>query len=323
MKSPVKIAIISYPGCMHSCLLGLQEMFNLASMLCQQGNIDVSFMTETIHCHALPTSAKSDAKNLRDSFYAVIVPPSIEGKYYLQPEQSLLTWLAGQHGAGTVMCSTCAGAFILAAAGLLDNRDATTHWQLADQFSAKHPAVKLDSSKILINRGDLITSGGLMARLDLGFELIANLAGPAILRQLGKLLVVDTGMRQQRYYQSFSPRFDHGDAEIIKAQHYLAKHIDRTVSMTSIAGHCHLGQRTFLRRFIRATGLKPTSYLQKLRIQQGCEHLETTTDTIEQIAARVGYEDAGSFRKVFAKIMGLTPKEFRSRFSGARFTVTG
>jgi transcriptional regulator GlxA family with amidase domain len=125
---------------------------------------------------------------------------------------------------------------------------------------------------------------------------------------------VDTRPREQSYYQSFSPKLDHGDEAIIKAQHQLQRNFQQTVVIQQLADQSHLTGRTFLRRFVKATGLKPTQYLQRLRIQKACEIIETSTTSFEKIAAEVGYEDLSAFRKTFTKITGQTPTEFKKRF---------
>lgn len=186
---------------------------------------------------------------------------------------------------------------------------------LAERFAQQFPLVTLDANKILINDGDLITAGGLMAWMDLGLELVAQFGQPAQMRLLGAQLVVDTAPREQRYYRRFMPTLDHGDALILKAQHRLQRDFQLPISVREMAEQIHLTERTFLRRFVKATGLKPKAYLQQLRIGKACEMLESTPVTVEQVAAAVGYEDTSAFRKTFIKVTGLTPRAFRSRFS--------
>lgn len=156
-----------------------------------------------------------------------------------------------------------------------------------------------------------------MAWMDLGLELVAEFSNASIMRELGKLMVVDTGQREQRFYKSFVPPLNHGDQDILRAQHFLQSNYATAITIVDLASLGCLGERTFLRRFTKATGDKPTHYLQKLRIQKACEQLESTRDTIEHIAYGVGYEDTSAFRKTFIKIMGLTPKGFRSRFGNS------
>lgn len=316
MQQIRKIAIIAYPGVMLSAVYGLQELFNLADTICQEIQPQFHFTAEIINL------AKIDNQGFHTQMYgpslnynAIILPPAIQSDFCLSPDGNLLNWLVEQHKLGSILCSACAGTFLLSAAELLQNRAATTHWKLAKTFSEKHPNVLLNIEKILINDGDIITAGGLMSWVDLGLELVAQFSNSTVMRQLGKNLIVDTGLREQRYYQSFLPNWEHGDKVILAIQHFLQSHFCEPISTALLASKFFISERTLLRRFFKATRMRPTEYIQKLRIQKACELLETTSSTLDKIAEKVGYVDIKSFRKIFVKIMGLTPKEFRRRFN--------
>lgn len=322
----IRIGLLHYPGAMDSALQGLSEMFLLANRVCARYPQTQTVQFKVSHWQLGQTEVEplpdSDVPgdDTAPALNLLIVPPSIDGEYYLDPSPMLLAWLNRRHQQGVIVCSVCAGAFILAAAGLLDNRKVTTHWNLSSQFAQRYPHIALDSDRVLINDGDIITAGGLMAWLDLGLELVAQFTRPTIMTELGKLLVIDTGQREQRYYKKFIPPLDHGNAAIVKAQHYIQHHYRQSLSIKALAEHCHVGERTFLRSFAAATGLKPTEYVQNVRIQQARELLETTTMPVEQVAFGVGYEDTNAFRKIFKRLTGLTPREFRARF-GVRQAV--
>ena len=311
--SPVNITIIQYPGAMKSAIEGLRELFELANKLLIEQDSQPVFNIHLWHAEAIAT-AQPESTDTSLIPRVIILPPCLSGEFYQQPQSRLADWLCEQHAAGTLLCSVCAGAFILAQTGLLNQRPATTHWALAASFAECFPQVRLDDSKILINDNDLITTGGLMAWLDLGLELVAQFSHPALMRQLGKRLVVDTGPREQRYYRCFIPRLNHGDRTILQCQHYLQRHFNSPLTVSALAENCHLTERTFLRRFVAATDYKPKEYMQQLRISKACDALESSQDTVDLIAQNTGYEDVSAFRKTFIKITGLTPREFRSRF---------
>jgi transcriptional regulator GlxA family with amidase domain len=126
---------------------------------------------------------------------------------------------------------------------------------------------------------------------------------------------VDPPGREQRFYSGFEPRTKHGDAAILKAQNWLSAQRENAISVADIARHAGLEPRTFLRRFVQATGMKPSEYQQRLRITRAREMLEFSRSSIEAIAASIGYEDARGFRRVFQNIVGLTPSDYRRRFS--------
>ena len=278
----------------------------------QANIIDFTAPTSS-HNEAIPPTIDAlQGKGLR--YEALILPPSMPSDFYLQPAPDLLNWLKKCHREGSILCSACAGAFIIASTGLLAQREATTHWGLANDFSDLHPEIRLNLKEIVNNDGDIITAGGMMSWLDLGLELVAQFMSPAIMRQLGKILVIDTGQREQRFYQQFSPRLNHGDDLILNVQQTLQRDYPRTLRIAELASTSYLTERTFLRRFSKATGLKPSEYLQRLRIQKACDLLESTPKTFELIAHEVGYDDVSACRKVFTRIIGLSPRAFKQRF---------
>lgn len=317
----IEIGLVEYPGVMASAILGLADMFHFANRI---GN---KIMHTTLPAFSLsrwrlggqrmvPEIPKNRWRTEAPPFLdVVIIPPGITDAYYEVPHHGLVDWLRARHSEGTIMCSACAGAFILAETGLLDGRQVTTHWDFASRFAQRFPKVQIDIDQLLINDGDIITTGGLMSWLDLGLELVAQFKQPSVMIELGKYLVIDTGRREQRYYKKFVPHLGHGNAAIVKAQHYIQQnfHVDLTVK--ALAAHCYLGERTLLRQFLGATGFTPLEYIQNVRVQKARELIETNNLPVEIIAAQVGYDDAGAFRKIFKRLTGLSPREFRVRFS--------
>ncbi len=207
------MAIVNYPGASKASVYGLQELFEMASRAAIELGAECRFDADIIDW-------QEDVIRAGD-FTVVILPPSGAEQYYLSPSEALTSWLFEQHKAGAVVTSACAGAFVLAQAGLLNNKACTTHWGLAGLFRDKFPNVRLKPESILINEGSVITAGGMMSWLDLGLELVSQLSTPAVMRLLGKMLVVDTGAREQRFYQQFMPNFQHGDSAVLSAQHYI------------------------------------------------------------------------------------------------------
>ena len=314
--SPIRVGLVKYPGAMLSAVQGLQDMFFLANNICAQNSWDKRFEVIVYASERLSLGLDDVILNQEKVVLQIlIIPPRLEGDDYLSPAQMFKDWITQHHEQGTIICSACAGTFILAATGLLEKRRATTHWDLVPLFQERYPETTLEINELLIHDGDIITAGGLMSWIDLGLELVAQFTTPKIMRQLGKYMIVDTGRREQRYYQSFTPKLDHGDAEITKVQHYIQTHVDEALPVSLLREQCFLSERTFLRHFVKATNLKPKQYIQRVRIQRACELIETTNDTFESISLKVGYEDNSAFRKTFIKIVGLTPREFRRKFA--------
>lgn len=309
------VALVDYPGALKSSLFGFEEIFSLANGLCEQEKLSTRFSTRIITVDEIEQQAVLNlAKRQKTAFGVVILPPGIQAQTCFQPGRKITDWIISQHDGKAVICSVCAGTFMLAATGLLDQRSATTHWGLADEFSRRFPDVRLEIDKIVINDGDLITAGGIMAWIDLALELVNVFAGRMVMQSLAKRLVIDSGVREQRYYSCFTPHFDHADKVILRAQQFIADNYHNALSVAQLAELCCLSERMFLRRFVKATDLKPTEYMQRLRIQKACERIEASGATFDCVAAQVGYNDISAFRKIFSRITGLTPQEFKKRF---------
>ncbi|GAU83617.1 transcriptional regulator of AraC family [Bosea sp. BIWAKO-01] len=245
----------------------------------------------------------------------LLIPGRLSGPMEAEEATPYARWLLDRHADGATLASNCGGAFVLAATGLLAGRPATTHWLFANAFRDRFPDVRLDPDKIVIEDGDIITAGGLMAWTDLGLRLVDRLFGPTVMIETGRFLLIDPAGREQRHYSSFSPRLTHGDEAILKVQHWLQAREARAVSVSEMAKVSAMEERTFLRRFKAATGLKPIEYAQHLRVGKARELLEFTRRSIDQIAWAVGYEDAAAFRKLFHRIVGLSPGDYRHRFA--------
>ncbi|TKW60622.1 MAG: GlxA family transcriptional regulator [Blastochloris viridis] len=314
------IAILVYPHALQSAIYGLTEQFMVADRIARQHNAHLPPVRVT-HWNV---SAGSSSVPLYDSHpyqpysppHTIIVPPSMQE----DPLQGvdimpIRTWLTHQHDQGAVLSSVCAGSFLLAESGLLNGRQATTHWNYASRMAQAYPTTRVEGDKLLVEDGDIITAGGMMAWVDLGLRLIHRIYGPTIMMGTARFMLVDPPGREQRYYSSFAPNFTHGDSAILKVQHWLQANGARHVTLPQMAAQAGLEPRTFLRRFYKATGLKPTEYTQHLRIGKAREALEFTRDSVEHIAWQSGYEDASAFRKIFHKITGLTPGDYRTRFA--------
>lgn len=319
---PAEIGILLYPGVASATVHGLTDLFTVASTLAHQHMGPTAPMLRVSHWQ--PGSANDEMGSVFDSHpslehrpVAVIVPGSWSGSPPSDVTQCLVRWLIERHRAGTTLCSVCGGAFILAETGLLARRSATTHWSFTRTLAERFPEIHVDECSLTIEDGNFITAGGVLAWADLGLKLVDRHLGPTIMLETARFMLVDPPGREQRYYSNFSPKLHHGDAAVLKVQHWLqaaAANQPTVVEMAEISG---LEARTFLRRFRKGTGLNPTEYSQRLRVGNARTMLEFTNQPIGHVARAVGYEDYGSFRKVFHKIVGLSPSDYRRRFAVA------
>ena len=320
-SGPPEIGILMYPGVQMSAALGLVDLLFFADKLARK-RLDVTGPVLRIsQLDAAGTLSRlSDTAPSPDGVpVAIIIPPCVSAPRTGSFDEALLAWLRAQHAAGVTLAAVCGGGFLLAQTGLMHGRTATTHVSLTTLYADRFPDVVLDADKLIIDHGDVITAGGLMAWTDLGLRFVERLLGRAAMLETARFLVLDVPGREQRFYGVFTPNLTHGDAAILKVQHWLQQTAARDATAAMMAEHAGLEERTFLRRFRKATGLRPTEYTQQLRVGRARELLEMTAEPVNKIAWDVGYEDPASFRKVFFKIAGLSPSDHRKRFgAGAR-----
>ena len=305
-----EIALLIYPDCQLSAVYGLTDVFRIASEAAGALPIRVS--------HWRPTDAGMecvwDSHGGAHRITHVIVPPSLVVPREMATSPVTAAWLTVLHGAGVTLCSVCAGAFVLAETGLIDGRTATTHWAFAADLGAKFPKVKLAAEHVVLDDGDIITAGGILAWADLGLTLVERLLGPAAMLSTARFLVIEPPRASQLQFAQFVPRFDHGDEAILRIQHHLHAHAASQIRISELHAVARMTERTFLRRFKAATGHGPNDYLQHVRIAKAREALERTATPVERIAWNVGYADTSAFRKTFLKLTSLTPAQYRAKF---------
>ncbi len=302
------IGIVLYPGAQKSAALGLADLFALAARMA----LEATPAAPQLQVRLLETPEIGGSGMATCD--VLILPPSLDAPITAETAQPLAQSLRARHAEGTVLASICAGAFLLGETGLVDGRTITTHWTYAETFRDRFPAVVVDADRLLIDGGDIISAGGLMAWTDLGLKLVERHLGPVVMLKTARMLLVDPPGREQRYYSGFAPKLSHGDNAILKAQHFLHEGDGKEARLATLAKHAGLEERTFLRRFQKATGLTATDYAQRLRVTKAQELLQFGRQPIETVAWEVGYADPGAFRKVFHRIVGLTPGEYRQRF---------
>lgn len=305
----IEIGILIYPGAQQAAVLGLTDLLQVSA-------------TSTLRIsHWQLTDADATPQRVFDSnplptgeLTVLLIPPSLRPPLSSATAAPFRDWLREQHQSGVILCSVCAGAFLLGEAGLLNNRRVTTHWHYAEILQARFPDIQLDVDRLLIDEGNLITAGGVMSWTDLGLRLIERFMGADVMIKTARTLLMDPPGREQRYYSVFSPRFKHQDAAILKVQQWLQATGAKETRLATLAAKAGLETRTFLRRFQKATGMTTTEYCQRLRVSKAQELLQFSQLPVDRIAWDLGYRDTGAFRKVFVRIVGLNPGEYRQRF---------
>ncbi|MCT2585289.1 GlxA family transcriptional regulator [Actinophytocola gossypii] len=215
---------------------------------------------------------------------------------------------------GSRVASICVGAFTLAEAGLLDGRDATTHWLAADELARRHPAVRVDPDVLYTDNGRVLTSAGAASGLDLCLHIVRTDYGVAVAADAARLAVAPPhrGGGQAQYILRNRPTYRTATLEHVLA--WIEENAHRGLSLADIAAAAGMSVRTLTRRFTAEVGQSPVQWLAGVRIRHAQELLETTDHTVDRVAAQTGFPSTSNFRAQFAQTVGVTPGAYRRTF---------
>jgi len=334
LRKPPIIAIVAVPESSGAVLYGMFEVFSVfgaawAEIMGEPHNsavFDVRIVApsrDPFTCvGGVPVTPHASLQEL-DYADAVIItdlainPEVCHDNSWLEVK----SWLTQIHRAGGTVCSVCSGSVLLAGSGLLDNQPATTHWAFVSHFQRFYPQVKLEAGRVLLPVGEdrrIVTCGGMAAWEDLALYLIAGYYGEGTAVNAAKLFLFGDRSEGQLLFAAMTKPKRHEDAVISDVQLWLAEHYDTLNPVTKMVQRSGLAERSFKRRFKIATGYKPIDYVQTLRVEEAKHMLEATSEAIDQVARKTGYEDPTSFRRLFKRLTGVTPGRYRQRFQSRR-----
>ena len=301
MKNTLTLYILQYPDAMPSAIAGIQDIFTIANHQAEKPLFAVNPLT-------------SVAPNIKGERRVIFIPPCLGNELPSFFDPDILALLKRCHSSGAVIVAACAGVFWLANSGLLDGRRATTHWKLCQRLTDSFPNIKqVNGREMVIDQGDIVTAAGVYAFQDLALHIIARFSGYSLAKKVSDFCLLDLNGRLQAYYQRFYPDFSHGDKVIVKAQLFCSTRLHLNVNVLEIAEHCHTSERTLLRRFKDATGFTPKQYIIQLKIEKAKKSMEQGKISVEKISEDLGYSDTSNFIKVFKKVSGVTPSEFKAK----------
>lgn len=214
------------------------------------------------------------------------------------------------------LASVCTGIYALGQSGLLDGRRATTHWRFAADVARRFPGIVLEPDAIFIRDGNLYTSAGVTAGIDLALSLVEDDLGGRVALAVARDLVVylkrSGGQMQFSEPLQFQARATDRFADLAA---WMVSNLSKDISVETMASRAGLGARHFSRRFARVFGMPPASYLEQLRLDEARKRLGAPHQTVDSVAASVGYASADSFRRAFERRFGIAPSQFRGRFA--------
>ena len=229
------------------------------------------------------------------------------------PPRPLLDALRRAHERGARLLSICSGVFVLAAAGLLDGKRATTHWRYVDELRARYPRIEVEPDVLYIDEGSVLTSAGSAAGIDLCLHVVRRDYGAEIANQVARRLVVpphrDGG--QSQYVQA-PMRAPEGLAPVME---WALRRLHTPLAVADLARRANMSDRTFARRFVDETGTTPHKWLTHQRLIAAQRRLETTRDSIDEVAQAAGFDTVETLRHHFRRAFGTTPTSYRRRFA--------
>nr|WP_219825430.1 helix-turn-helix domain-containing protein [Nonomuraea typhae] len=228
---------------------------------------------------------------------------------------ALITALQEAHRAGARIVSICSGAFTLAAAGLLDGRAAATHWKYADLLRTRHPKVHVNPEVLYVDDGDVLTSAGSAAGLDLLIHLIRKDHGANVANTVARRLVVPPHREggQAQFIEAAVTPVEEDDG-VTRAMAWALDHLTEQITVGRLAGEAHMSERSFIRHFKRQTGTSPLRWVISQRVAASLAMLESTSVPVEEIGAAVGFESPVTFRHHFTRAMHTSPSAYRRTF---------
>ena len=326
-----KVALLAAPETSASVLYGLYDVLlsvgpmwpDMTAAETGDALMDVSIVAATaepFRCFGNilvePHAAVADVEDVDvavvcDMYTPINTPP--HGRFGVE-----IDWLRRVHASGALVTSVCSGSLLLAEAGLLDGRSCAGHWAYRDLFRATYPRIRFRPSDILdvsSEHDGLITAGGVTSWQDLALHLIVRLLGPEHASRTAKVYLLAGHEDGQLPFSAMTRLARGSDAVIADCLAWIAENYAAPNPVSAMAERSGLNRRTFARRFLAVTGVRPIDHVQALRIEGARSLLETAAEAVDEVGFRVGYEDPTFFRRLFKRTTGLTPAAYRRKFA--------
>jgi len=247
----------------------------------------------------------------------LIVIPAIHGNPTDVAEQNkdFIPWIIRQYKSGSEVASFCIGSFFLAQTGLLNGKPATTHWSFANDFRMMFPEIKVLDDRIMTEEAGIYTSGGAYSYLNLILYLIEKHVGREVAIIIAKSFMIDIDKKSQSPFIMFKGQKAHDDNAIKKAQDFIEANYQDKITVDQLATMFALSRRNFERRFKKATANTILEYIHRVKIEAAKQSLESSRENVNEVMHNVGYSDPKAFRVTFKKITGLSPIEYRNKYS--------
>lgn len=302
------VAVVVFEGCQLLDAIGPSSAFEIARRF-RPGSYALSLLSPRGGPVVSSSGLSVATEPLGDGPFDTVIVAGGDGLRALAEIHDLIAWL--RRAPARRIASVCSGAYVLAEAGLLDGRRATTHWDSTADFARRYPKVALDAERIFIRDGDVWTSAGITAGIDLALAMIEEDLGPDLSRRVAQQLVVH--QRRPGGQSQFSALVDLGGrtgrfADLID---WMRPRLDQPLTVERLAEQAAMSPRNFARAFAAETGTTPAKAVERLRLETARNAVETTRAPLEHIAEQAGFNDPGRMRRAFLRAFGQPPQALR------------
>lgn len=330
--SPIHVSLVALPGTLAMPIAGLYEVLTVFPVVASFHSgmpasppfaVDIvgSAQTTVTAGSGLPITIQRAVDKIERTDIVIVPTMAVDdGGWVKGRHPELVEWMRRMHAHGAMLCSACTGLALLAETGLLDGRQATTHWAFGPGFRRAFPKVDLRLNEAMITAGEreeFAMSGGAASWQDLVLYLIDRFVSPHTAQAVAKFELLERHTEGQAPYLTFLPDTQHGDRMVRQQQDWLRSNFAVANPVAEMTRRSGLSVRAFERRFKRATGLKPIAYVHEVRIAEAKRKLEQSHLAVDQISFEVGYEDPSAFRRLFKRIARVSPSLYRRKFAPA------
>ncbi len=305
------------------CIEGPHKLFALVNNFLAERERDIAFKVQLVGMNSKAQrydsvfSVHPDVTIADDIKTDLIIIPAVNGdkEQMLKTNAAFLPWIKKQYEQGAEVASLCVGAFILAATGLLNGKNCTTHWHSVNDFRRMFPEAIVLDDKIITDEKGVYTSGGANAFWNLLLYIVEKYVDREMSILVSKYFALDIDRETQSPFIVFRGQRGHNDEEVKKAQLFIEQHFYDKITIDDLASMLALGRRSLERRFKKATSNTVAEYMQRVKIEAAKMSLETSRNNVNEVMYKVGYTDTKAFRTTFKKITGLSPLQYRNKYN--------
>ena len=325
-NAPRRVEILAFPDAQLLDIAGPLQVFATACDLAGRGQqapagvpyaaVVVASGTGPVRCSA-GLGLAAEPLPAPDGPLDTLVVAGGRGVMAAARDAPTLDWLRARAGRGRRVASVCSGAFLLAAAGLLDGRRVTTHWDDCEELQRLHPGLRVEPDPIFIRDGPVWTSAGVTAGIDLALALVEEDLGRAAALAVARQLVVFLKRPGGQAQYSAALSLQAGDDHFERLHAWVAAHLGEDLGIAVLARRAGMSERSFVRRYPAATGLTPARAVERLRVEAARGLLAETGTPVKRVAERCGFGTDETMRRAFLRVLGSSPQDYRDRFGAA------